>query len=96
MSPACRPAASSVGGSSRWTRTSSGPPCASCHGADLRGVGLVPPIAGRSPTYLLRQLVAFRTGARNTPEGAPMKPVADQLVLKDMIAVAAYAGSVQP
>jgi cytochrome c553 len=49
----------------------------------------VPPIAGRSPTYLLRPLVAFRTGA-------PMKPVADQLVLKDMIAVAAYAGSVQP
>jgi cytochrome c553 len=57
--------------------------------AGLRAVGLVPPIAGRSPTYLLRQLVAFRTGA-------PMEPVADQRVLKDMIAVAAYAGSVQP
>ena len=39
-------------------------PCGSCHGADLRGAGLVPPIAGRSPTYILRQLIGFRTGAR--------------------------------
>ncbi len=49
-------------------------PCAGCHGAELRGVGEVPPIAGRSPSYLLRQLVAFRTGARDTPAAAPMKP----------------------
>lgn len=72
------------------------PACKSCHGADLRGAGLIPPIAGRSPTYLLRQLVAFRTGARDTPAGAPMKPVVTGLTLQDMIAVASYAAAQRP
>jgi cytochrome c553 len=72
------------------------PSCASCHGPDLRGIGLIPPIAGRSPTYLLRQLVAFRTRARQSPEGVPMQPVVDGLDLADMIAAAAYAGSLAP
>lgn len=76
--------------------TAATPACASCHGADLRGVGLVPPIAGRSPTYLLRQLVAFRTGARNAPAGAPMASVAAGLTLDDMISVASYAATQQP
>ncbi len=30
--------------------------CAPCHGADLRGIGPVPPIAGRSVSYLARPL----------------------------------------
>lgn len=72
------------------------PSCASCHGPGLRGMGLIPPIAGRSPTYLLRQLVAFRTRSRQTPEGLPMQPVVDELDLGDMIAAAAYAGSLPP
>ena len=72
------------------------PPCAGCHDPDLRGSELAPPIAGRSPTYLLRQLVALRTGARQVPSGATMRPVVDNLTLEDMIAVAAYAGSVDP
>ncbi len=71
-------------------------PCAGCHGPDLRGVGVVPPIAGRSPTYLLRQLVAFRTGARDAPTGQPMQLVVARLELDDMIALAAYLGSRPP
>ncbi len=71
-------------------------PCGTCHGVDLRGVGLVPPIAGRSPTYLLRQLLAFRTGARATTAAMPMQAVVAHLELNDMIAVAAYAGSQSP
>lgn len=70
--------------------------CASCHGADLRGVKLVPPIAGRSPSYLLRQLVAFRTGARVGAASAPMREVAATLTIEDMVAAAAYAGSRAP
>ncbi|MFO0336835.1 MAG: c-type cytochrome [Pseudomonadota bacterium] len=50
------------------------PACATCHGADLRGVTDVPPIAGRSPIYLLRQLAAFRPGARSSPASAQMVP----------------------
>jgi cytochrome c553 len=76
--------------------TAGAPACASCHGAGLRGEALAPPIAGRSPTYLLRQLVAFRTRARNTPAGAPMQPVVDALTLEDMIAAAAYAAAQPP
>ena len=72
------------------------PACASCHGPDLRGVGPIPPLAGRSPTYLLRQLVAFRTGARSGDASLPMQPVVSTLEIGDMIAVAAYAASLAP
>jgi cytochrome c553 len=78
------------------TDTSSLPSCASCHGTDLRGVGPVPAIAGRSPSYLLRQLIAFRTGARDTPAGAPMRSLVAGLDLEEMIAVAAYAAAQPP
>jgi cytochrome c553 len=70
--------------------------CTGCHGADLRGVQLVPPIAGRSPSYLLRQLIGFRTGARNGATSAPMHEVATTLSIQDMVAAAAYAGSRAP
>ena len=72
------------------------PACQGCHGPDLRGLGEAPPIAGRSPTYLLRQLVAFRTGARAGAGAKPMKEVVAGLSLKDMVAVAAYAASLEP
>ncbi|HEY0779223.1 MAG TPA: hypothetical protein VGD56_14750 [Gemmatirosa sp.] len=70
--------------------------CASCHGAELRGVGSVPPLAGRSPSYLLRQLVSFAAGTRTGPVAAPMRAVAGALGIDDMIAAAAYAGSRTP
>jgi cytochrome c553 len=70
--------------------------CTTCHGPRLRGVGLVPPLAGRSPSYMLRQLLGFAAGARSSPEAAPMRAVAAALRLDDMIAAAAYAGSRAP
>ena len=70
--------------------------CVSCHGAELKGLGLVPQIAGRSPSYLLRQLLAFQTGARASVTGQPMAPVVAKLQLGDMIDVAAYAASLSP
>ncbi len=71
-------------------------PCASCHGEALRGVGVIPPLAGRSPTYLLRQLLAFKTGARSGANGLPMKAVAAALAIDRMIDVTAYAASLPP
>jgi cytochrome c553 len=70
--------------------------CASCHGPQLRGVGPVPPIAGRSPSYILRQLFAFKAGTRSSAAGAPMREVTAMLDLDDMIAAAAYAASRTP
>ena len=70
-----------------------GQACTNCHGEHLQGMGLIPPLAGRSPTYLLRQLVAFRTHDRAGVAGAPMQAVAATLGLSDMIALAAFAAT---
>jgi cytochrome c553 len=70
--------------------------CASCHGQDLKGAGAVPGIAGRSPTYLFRQLYDFKYGARAGAAGAQMKPTVENLAVEDMIALAAYAASLAP
>jgi cytochrome c553 len=72
------------------------PPCATCHGPDLRGVGPIPPIIGRSTSYVVRQFFDFKSGARAGPGAAQMKPVAERLSLDDMIAVAAYLASRAP
>lgn len=70
--------------------------CVTCHGTTLVGTGLIPPLAGRYPTYLVRQLLAFKTGARSTPASQPMQPVMAGMSVGDMIAVAAYAASLAP
>src|SRR5258708_4488547 len=33
-----------------------------CHGSSLKGTAVAPPLAGRSPAYILRQLIPFRVG----------------------------------
>lgn len=71
-------------------------PCESCHGSDLRGVGKIPPLAGRSPTYIVRQLILFRLNGRANAAAAPMQREASHLSLRDMIATAAYAASRKP
>jgi cytochrome c553 len=71
-------------------------PCESCHGASLQGVGNIPPLAGRSPVYIARELILFRTGERTNPGAAPMRLEASHLSVGDMIAVAAYAASRRP
>ena len=70
--------------------------CATCHLANLKGTDKIPPIAGRSPTYLLRQLLAFKNGARTGEAADQMKPTVEKLELEDMIALAAYLGSLYP
>ena len=71
-------------------------PCATCHLANLKGTDKIPPIAGRSPTYLLRQMLAFRNGTRAGDAAQQMKPVLEKLTLNEMIDVAAYLGSLYP
>jgi cytochrome c553 len=38
--------------------------CGTCHGADLKGLGPVPGLAGRSPSYQVRQLYDMKAGTR--------------------------------
>ena len=71
-------------------------PCETCHGPDLRGVDAVPGIAGRSPSYLVRQIYDFQQHTREGSAGALMAPVVEKLSHDDMIALAAYVSSLKP
>jgi len=70
--------------------------CATCHGADLKGSGDVPPIAGRSPSYIVRQLYDIQNGARAGAATQQMMAPVAHLTLDDMIAIAAYTASLHP
>jgi cytochrome c553 len=56
----------------------------------------VPGLTGRSPTYIVRQLYDFHSGARSGAGAELMKPIATQMTLRDMIDVAAYLASLAP
>jgi cytochrome c553 len=71
-------------------------PCTTCHGPDLKGIALVPGIAGRSPSYLVRQLYDFQQHARAGSAGTLMWPVVEKLSHDDMISLAAYVSSLNP
>jgi cytochrome c553 len=67
--------------------------CATCHGADLKGMGPVPGIAGRSPSYMVRQMYDMQQGTRKGLWTSLMKPVVAKLSNDDMLAIAAYVAS---
>src|SRR5438552_5871819 len=67
--------------------------CGVCHGANLEGLGPVPGIAGRSPSYLVRQLYDMQQGARTGVWAELMKPVVAKLSADDMLSVAAYVAA---
>lgn len=75
--------------------------CAACHGPDLNGmtlpeIGGVPGLAGRSPSYLFRQLFDMKSGKRHGKGVEPMKPVVANLDSADMLAISAYLASLSP
>ncbi len=70
--------------------------CAICHGAQLRTHGEVPGIAGHHPDYIVRQLWSMQNGERVGRSTAPMKAVVARLTVDDMLAIAAYVGSLAP
>jgi cytochrome c553 len=70
--------------------------CGICHGADLKGMGPVPGIAGRSPSYLVRQLYDMQQGTRKGNWTDLMKPVVSKLSEEDMLNIAAYTASREP
>jgi cytochrome c553 len=70
--------------------------CGECHGQDLRGLGPVPGIAGRSPSYLARQMYDMQAGARHGEWAELMKPVVSKLGDEDLVSIAAYVASLKP
>jgi len=70
--------------------------CGACHGANLEGMGPVPGLAGRSPSYLARQMYDMQAGARNGEWTQLMKPVVAKLTEADLVNIVAYVASRRP
>src|SRR5207249_4684179 len=56
----------------------------------------VPGIAGRPPIYVVRQLNDMQNGNRTGSLAELMKAVVAKLSIEDMVAIAAYLGSLEP
>ena len=70
--------------------------CAICHGDGLVGRNIAPALAGRSPSYIARQLNDFKQGTRKGANAGQMTGVVRELTPADMTALAAYVGSLPP
>lgn len=70
--------------------------CRTCHGDDLRGLGPVPALAGRSPSYIARQLYDLQVGNRRGLWSPLMRDAVAQLDLEDIVALSAYLASLDP
>lgn len=66
--------------------------CASCHGEDGGGAGLVPRLAGLPAGYVAKQLHDYRSGRR---VNANMQTVARALDDDEILALAAYYGRLE-
>ena len=67
--------------------------CSICHGDALKGLGNVPRLAGLHPIYLARQIYLFKDGTRSGVDAQLMKKPVARLTDEDILAVAAYLGS---
>lgn len=71
-------------------------PCITCHGPDMMGVAEIPPIAGRSPIYIARQMWDIQQGTRNGEASQLMKIIVANLTPNDIVAIASYVSSQPP
>lgn len=67
--------------------------CSLCHGPGLKGIGEIPGIAGKTPSYTMRQLWDFKQGTRHS---TLMQPMMEKLTADDMLNVSAYLASLEP
>jgi len=70
--------------------------CTVCHGLDLRGIGPVPALAGRSPSYMARQLYDLQKGNRDGLWSDLMDRAVANLTVEDIVNIVAYAASLDP
>ncbi len=70
--------------------------CGICHGPTLHGLADIPPLAGRMPNHMVRQMFMIQNGDRAGPQSALMAQVVAKLSVEDMLNLAAYAASLEP
>ncbi len=71
------------------------PPCMTCHGKDARGSRTLPRLAGQHRKYIVNQLLAFKSGKRQT-DNAVMRSIAKNLSRLAMEGVALYLSTLKP
>jgi len=67
--------------------------CVICHGPTLKGLGDIPPLAGRSPSPMARQIYDFKTGARHGTNASLMQGPVEKLTDTDIVNIVAYLAS---
>ena len=67
--------------------------CTICHGDNFKGLGNVPRLAGLHPIYVARQMYLFKDATRNGIDAQLMKKPVARLTDDDILAIAAYLGS---
>jgi cytochrome c553 len=70
--------------------------CTLCHGTDLRGMGPIPALAGRSPSYMARQLYDLQQGSRDGAWSDLMNAAVRNLTVRDIVDIVAYTASLDP
>jgi cytochrome c553 len=70
--------------------------CTICHGATLQGLADIPPLAGRTANYIVRQLFMFQSGERAGSHSPLMAQAVQNLTIDDMLNIAAYVTSREP
>lgn len=86
------PALGAPGGGEAGAEAGPAASCVGCHGAEGRGVGTFPALAGMDADYLAAQLRDYRSGARKNPM---MNAIAESLSDSDIAELAAFYASLE-
>ena len=76
-------------------RASGVPGCVGCHLPNAAGFQRYPRLAGQLQTYIVQQLVDFKSGTRSNDRARVMRLVAGRLTDEEMRAVAEYVAGLQ-
>jgi cytochrome c553 len=66
------------------------PACSGCHRDDGTGTNRYPRIAGQNPAYLVQQMLAYKSGARDNDDRGLMRTVAQRMNEEEIRAVAEF------
>ena len=71
------------------------PGCIGCHQANAVGTNRYPRLAGQLPTYVVQQLMNFKSAARSNDRAGVMRSLAGRLTDEEMRAVAEYVAGLR-
>ncbi len=66
------------------------PACSGCHNEDGAGTNRYPRIAGQQSTYIVQQMLGYKTGSRDNDDRGVMRAVAQRMTEQEIRAVAEF------